>query len=57
MNQYIITLKHDKGTFKMRVIAENEQAAKEMIMKAENCPLCAIIRIREARYFKKDGNN
>lgn len=55
MKQYIATLSHDKGKCKLLVLAENEQHAIELIMKAENCPASAIERIEEALYYKKDG--
>lgn len=53
MNPYILTVKHDEGIQKIRVNATDEAQAKTMVMKAEGCPECAIIRIRKARYIKK----
>ena len=50
MKQYIVTIQHDKGTTKIRVIAANEEAAKQMVMKAENCPASAITKVRRAAY-------
>lgn len=53
MKQYIVTIKHDAGTHKIRIIARNEDRAKEMVMASEGCPESAIIRVREAAYYKK----
>lgn len=45
MNNYIVTLKHDKGTFKIQVTARNKRAVIKMVMETENCPENAIIHI------------
>ncbi len=50
MKQFIVTVQHDNGTVKIRVIASDESKARQMVMKAEGCPESAIIRVRRARY-------
>ena len=45
MNTYKITVKHDTGKIVIRTIAQNEQAAKNMVMAAEGCPECAIVKV------------
>jgi len=50
MKQFIVTVKHDQGVTRFRVIAANEDAAKLQVMKAEGCPESAIIRVRKAIY-------
>lgn len=42
MNTYRLRLKHDYGTFTLRVAAQTEERAKEIVMKAERCPERAI---------------
>src|SRR6266566_4317012 len=45
MNDYKITVKHDAGKYTLKVTAKDEQAARLMVMKSENCPPSAIIKI------------
>lgn len=45
MKTYCVTVKHDNGKCRISLMAQNEDAAKRMIMKAENCPECAIQKI------------
>lgn len=47
MNTYTATLKHDTGNYKLKVYAREESAARKMITEAENCPECAIIKLKE----------
>ena len=47
MKTYKLTLKHDNGTVNLIVKAENEEAAKQIVMKAEGCPARAITKIKE----------
>lgn len=47
MQTYILTVKHDKGTIKFRVIASSPKAAIIMVTRAENCPDGAIKKIQE----------
>ena len=42
---YIFKLKHDNGSIRMKVIARNEEVARNMIMRAELCPNRAITLI------------
>ncbi|MDD5540950.1 MAG: hypothetical protein PHG61_09695 [Candidatus Marinimicrobia bacterium] len=39
---YILTVKHDHGSARIQVTAQNEQAARGMVMAAEHCPESAI---------------
>jgi hypothetical protein len=51
---YRATLKHDKGKVKLRVTSlSGEEGAIEMIMAVENCPRCAIIKIKELKPKKR----
>jgi hypothetical protein len=43
---YISTIKHDNGTFKLRVTAKDIETAKYLIMSAEGCPERAIIKMK-----------
>lgn len=52
MKAYILTIKHDNGSFKLRVNAENESTAIIKACNAENCPEGAITKIRPAQYPK-----
>jgi hypothetical protein len=47
MKTYTVTLTHDNGTVKIKVVAINEQSAKEQVMSAENCPESAIVKVKE----------
>ncbi len=46
MNTYTITLKHDAGNYKVTVYAHDEVTAKDMVCKAESCPIESIIKIK-----------
>jgi len=47
MKTYKLTLKHDNGKVNLIVKAETAEQAKQLVMKAENCPPSAIIKIYE----------
>ena len=47
MKTYKLTLKHDNGTINLIVKADNEEAAKQIVIKAEGCPAGAITKIKE----------
>lgn len=47
MKAYILTLKHDNGTARIRTCASSEQAAIDKVIIAEGCPRCAIVKIEE----------
>lgn len=51
MTKYIATLKHDKGTVKISVLASDIETAKILILKAENCPESAIKSIKANKYI------
>lgn len=42
MKKFEIEVKHDNGNFKITVTARNIEAAKMMVMIAENCPPSAL---------------
>ncbi len=44
MNTYKITIAHDKGIFSLRVTANTQKRAIAMVMAAEGCPSCAILK-------------
>lgn len=46
MNLYKLTLKHDNGRFNIITSAPSEEIAKYKIMEAENCPACAITKVK-----------
>ena len=45
MNTFIVTVEHDNGTINIRVTATNKEFAKSKIMKVENCPESAIVKV------------
>lgn len=47
MKEFIVTVRHDGGTVKLKTIAANEGAAVGMVMKAERCPFNAIKDVTE----------
>jgi hypothetical protein len=49
MYNYIITLKHDTGSIKIKTRAESMEAAIKAVTTAENCPEGAIKRIKEEK--------
>lgn len=48
MEQFTVTVKHDNGTKRIMTSASSEEAAREKIMNAENCPASAIINVSKA---------
>jgi hypothetical protein len=53
MAAYIVTVKHDKGTKRIRVNAASEDGAKFLVCQVERCPDHAITNVRLAAYNKK----
>jgi hypothetical protein len=47
MKNYILTLKHDTGSIKIKTRAESMEAAIKAVTTAENCPEGAITKIKE----------
>jgi len=47
MKTYKLTLKHDNGKVNLIVKAETAEQAKQLVMKAENCPESAILKTKE----------
>ena len=45
---YTVTVKHDKGTAKIRVRADSEAKARKRVMDTEGCPACAIVRVTKS---------
>ena len=48
VGQYLVTVKHDRGTITLRVFAQNTGGAIRLVMAAEGCPRGAIVRVRPA---------
>lgn len=46
MKTYKITLKHDLGTYSLKVKANDEESARVIVMNAERCPSNAIVRLK-----------
>lgn len=44
---YTVTVAHDRGKATIRVPASSALDAVEIILKAEKCPPCAILGVRE----------
>jgi hypothetical protein len=51
-HDYVLTLKHDNGKFRIRTAAEDEKMAKQLVMAAENCPECAIVKVHPVKKKK-----
>ena len=45
VHQYIVKVKHDKGTSKIKTSATSPAAAKKIVMKNEGCPATAILSV------------
>jgi len=45
--EYIVSVKHDKGTIRIRTSGSTIEDAKKKIMEYEGCPESAITSIRE----------
>jgi hypothetical protein len=59
MQYYNAKIKHDYGTFKVKVYATDEKTGRHMICQAENCPDIAIVSIKPAQNklpLKKNNN-
>ncbi len=56
MNKYLVKVKHDKGHINFIVMASNEEAAKNIVVKAENCPLSAIKDCLNLQFYNRDGS-
>lgn len=46
MKQYSLTVQHDAGTMRLRTVATSRKAAKDIVMRAEGCPPCAILSVK-----------
>lgn len=49
MKKYTAKLKHDNSMVNLIVTARNKMAAIIQVMKAERCPMCAIVEIKEIK--------
>jgi hypothetical protein len=47
MKTYIFKLSHDKGTFKLKTYARDQEQAINSVMESEGCPRCAIKLLKE----------
>jgi len=56
MEQFIVTVKHDNGTTKIKTSGSSEDEAKQKVMKAENCPVSAIVNV-EKNGIKEDSQS
>lgn len=45
VDKFIVKVKHDNGIIKIETTASDEEAAKEKVMKAEDCPKSAIVSV------------
>lgn len=50
LSKYTMTLKHDKGTVKLSIIATSFEQAVKIICRAENCPEQAVHHIKRTVY-------
>jgi hypothetical protein len=46
---YTVSVQHGRKTLNLGVVASSPTQAKQMVMKAEGCPACAITGIRPAQ--------
>lgn len=46
VNEYIVTVKHDNGTIKIKTTASSEEEAKNVVIKAEGCPESSILDVK-----------
>jgi hypothetical protein len=59
IDEYKVKVKHDDGIITIRTTASSEDAAKEKIMAAENCPKSAILNVEKVSKItkiKEDAN-
>lgn len=47
--KYNVTLKHDRGNITLSTIASNKKSAIEMVLRAENAPQSAIVKVERVR--------
>jgi hypothetical protein len=48
LETYIVTLKHEKGTVKIKVVSlSGEHGARRQVTSAEGCPECAIMQVKK----------
>lgn len=48
---YRLQLQADSGNFWIKTSATSEQAARAMVMAAEECPERAILKVQRVKYF------
>lgn len=53
VGQYIVTVKHDNGTTRIKTAASSPEAAKSNVMRAEGCPENAILNVVPANLEEK----
>lgn len=46
MNEYKVTVKHDKGKTTLKVMAICKESAKAIVMRSEGCPESAIVKVK-----------
>ena len=49
IRQYRVTLRHDRGTIRIRTAAQSGKSAAETVRLAEGAPLRAVVRVERSR--------
>lgn len=49
MQTYQLTLQHDTGKLRIKIVAKDKETAKHIVCLSEGCPPCAIIAVRELK--------
>ncbi len=47
VQQFVVTVKHDKGKVRIKTTASSADAAKSIVCKAEGCPESAIVSVEK----------
>ena len=47
--RYVLTVQHDRGTFRLATVATSQRAAVGIVMACEGCPRRAIVAVRRGR--------
>lgn len=56
MNNYLIILKSDNGTVKIKTSANDISIAKMLVCQAENAPLSAVKKAIDLKFYNRDGS-
>lgn len=52
IKKYKITLKHDNGKVNIITTASDEKQAREIVLKWEGAPACAIVKVKQLKPLK-----